>query len=272
MEDEITIYGRLRGREDEDFIAVYDGHGGRAVSEYAAEHLHKVLEAKLDEGMEPSEALRKAFVETNEMIRRDNVTGGCTALVALFLKNKCYVANAGDSRAVLSKDSQAYRLSRDHKPDDPEEEQRITNSGGSVTRTQNPKLGKTIGRVNGMLAVSRALGDLFLHPYVSAEPEVRQFDISSAGNQLLILACDGLWDVITDEEAIQIAASETDPELSAIKLRDAALARSSTDNISIVVVRLPPENMKSENVLPESKEKIKLKASGTFVCFWCDFF
>ena len=98
----------------------------------------------------------------------------------------------------------------DHKPEDPSEEERIISAGGRVTKVTN-KQGKTIGRVNGMLAVSRAIGDSMFYPYVTAEPEIKEFTINSAKNKVLILACDGLWDVITDDEAVTIALSEPSP-------------------------------------------------------------
>ena len=170
-------------------------------------------------------------------MRNDQISGGTTALVALFMKDKCYIANAGDSRAVLQKDDKVLRLSTDHKPDLPSEEERIIKTGGVVTKIAG-KQGKVIGRVNGMLAVSRALGDFFLQPHVSPEPEIQQFDFNGNHNDvLLILACDGLWDCISDEEAVKIANTEDHVEQSAIKLRDASYNRGSADNISVIVIR-----------------------------------
>jgi len=259
MEDEIVIHGRLRGAENEDFVAVYDGHGGRSASEYAAKNLHNILVQKLNESKEPEESLRYAFINTNEMMKKEGIIGGTTAIAALFLKDKCYIANAGDSRAVLGKDGKAYRLSKDHKPEDPEEESRIIKAGGTVLKINNTKLGKTIGRVNGMLSVSRALGDVFLQPYVSAEPDVKCINVASPKNQLLILACDGLWDVVSDEEAVSIACSEMDPEKAAIKLRDTALNKLSADNVSVVVILLPPNDVifVDEDLMDEKKKKVQ---------------
>lgn len=181
-----------------------------------------------------------------------NVSGGTTAITAFCTKDRCLIANAGDARAVLLRDDQAIRLSTDHKPDSPEEEARIVKAGGYVTKQTN-KTGKTISRVNGLLAVSRALGDLFLQPFVTPEPEITHFPLSSKP-QLLILACDGLWDVVTDEEATEIASSEDDPEKAAIKLRDTALSYGSTDNISIIVVRIPAVSHTRKEITPATKK------------------
>jgi len=127
------------------------------------------------------------------------------------------------------------QITVDHKPDHPEEEKRIVSKGGVVTKQTN-KQGKTISRVNGMLAVSRALGDGFLSPYVTPEPQVDSFDIGSK-DDVLVLACDGVWDVIDNETAVSIAGSEDNPEHAALKLRDTATAKQSTDNISAVIIR-----------------------------------
>lgn len=198
----------------------------------------------MNEAIPPGEALKKAFLETNERMKNDQISGGTTALVALFMKDKCYIANAGDSRAVLHKDNQVLRLSTDHKPDLPSEEERIVKAGGVVTKIAG-KQGKIISRVNGMLSVSRALGDFFLQPYVSPEPDVQQFDLNGNNNDLLlVLACDGLWDTISDEEAAKIANTEEHVEQSAIKLRDASYNRGSTDNISVIVIRTCNTNQK----------------------------
>lgn len=175
-------------------------------------------------------------------MKNENISGGTTALVVLIIKNKCYIANAGDSRAVLCRDNSPYRLSTDHKADEPQEEKRIIKSGGYVTKQMN-KQGKQIGRVNGMLAVSRAFGDFFLEPFVIAEPEIKSFQLSSTQEEFLILACDGLWDVISDEEAFSTVMNNSSlpnsTELAAIALRELALTKESQDNISIVVLKLP---------------------------------
>ena len=74
---------------------------------------------------------------------------GCTACLALIRGNKLYVANAGDSRCVLSRSGKAIDLSVDHKPEDTTEKKRIDKAGGFVTPD---------GRVNGNLNLSRAIG------------------------------------------------------------------------------------------------------------------
>jgi len=242
MEDEIAIMGRFRSKEDEDFVAIFDGHGGKEAAEFASKNLHPILIEQLNKTSDPVASLKQAFIQTHEKLTNQKVAGGTTALVALFYKNKCYVANAGDCRAVLSKNNKVIQMSVDHKPDHPDEEKRIQSKGGVVTKQSN-KQGKTISRVNGMLAVSRALGDGFLSPLVTPEPQVESFD--AADGDLLILACDGVWDVLDNDNAVNLAISEENPEYSALKLRDTALNKQSTDNISVVVVRFTANGQSS---------------------------
>ena len=117
---------------------------------------------------------------------------GCTACVALIRGNYLHVANAGDSRCVVSRDGVAIDMSIDHKPEDDVERNRIEKAGGHVTAD---------GRVNGGLNLSRALGD---HTYketeglplkeqmISPEPDVKKLELTEK-DEFLIVACDGIW-------------------------------------------------------------------------------
>jgi len=103
----------------------------------------------------------------------------------------------GDSRAVLSLHGAAKRLTTDHRPDSAAEIARITKLGGEITNVVTRE-GKVVARVKGQLAVSRALGDFDLEPFVTAEPEVIkvELDDDSDTNSFVILACDGVWEVV----------------------------------------------------------------------------
>jgi len=93
-----------------------------------------------------------------------------------------------------------------------------------------------------MLSVARAIGDFMLNPWVTPEPQIHgPFDMSpDTKTYFLIMACDGLWDRVSDEEAVSIAAPIADPERAATKLRDFAWEHGSEDNISVAVIRFPP--------------------------------
>lgn len=123
---------------------------------------------------------------------------GATACVALIIEGKIYVANAGDSRAVLCRDKKAYPLSYDHKPNHEIEKSRIQKAGGWVT---------PFGRVCGNLNLSRCIGDLkykqnsniaMSKQIITAEPDIEVTDISDQ-DLFLVVACDGVWDILTNE-------------------------------------------------------------------------
>jgi serine/threonine protein phosphatase PrpC len=90
------------------------------------------------------------------------------------------------------------------------------------------------GRLNGHLAMSRAIGDGGLGKALNCTPDVAEREIK--GIARIILACDGVWDVIEDAEAFEIMAGERNPMIAARKLRETAMDKGSEDNISIVVV------------------------------------
>lgn len=97
-----------------------------------------------------------------------------------------------------------------------------------------------ISRVQGVLSVSRALGNFDLVPYVISDPEIYEVDLSNnKTSRFLILACDGLWEVLSDQEAVDIAVDmikNHDVEKAATRLRDVAYSRGSNDNITVMVL------------------------------------
>ncbi|RCV29342.1 hypothetical protein SETIT_6G005300v2 [Setaria italica] len=186
---------------------------------------------------------------------------GSTAVVAVLVRGCVVVANCGDSRAVLCRGpagAPPVPLSRDHKPDRPDELARIEAAGGRVIYINGH-------RVRGILAMSRALGDRMLRPEVIAEPEITVTD-RTPQDQCLILASDGMWDVISNEIACSVArqcledgnpspaddepaagggeGAAAGPEQEARCSRAAsllvrlALGRTTWDNVSVVVIDL----------------------------------
>mmetsp|Transcript_10803 Transcript_10803/g.17687 ORF Transcript_10803/g.17687 Transcript_10803/m.17687 type:complete len:135 (-) Transcript_10803:248-652(-) len=125
-----------------------------------------------------------------------------------------------------------------HRPKLPEESARIRESGGFVTAR---------GRVNGILAVSRALGDIPLQPFVTPEPEVTETHLTT-DDEFLILACDGVWDVLSKEQACEVVASEPNAEKAAVLLRDKAYSSGSGDNISVVTIQLLRHGFRTLNL------------------------
>lgn len=124
-------------------------------------------------------------------------------------------ANVGDSRAVLSRNGTAWDLTRDHKPNDPDEKARIESVGGKVIwcgdvdSSGEPIFETGIYRVNGNLALSRAIGDRAEKPAVSAEPEIISVLVKET-DDFFILATDGLWDVMSSQESVDLVKTFTE--------------------------------------------------------------
>jgi serine/threonine protein phosphatase PrpC len=194
-------------------------------------------------------------LQTDDAIRELQLNSGSTAVVSYIHGDTLYVANAGDARAVLGRFGTAKRLSHDHKADDPEEVERIEKLGGKVF---TPYF-SAIPRVNGNLAIARSLGDHFFDnnfvgvDLVTANPYISRTKLQPE-DDVLILACDGVWDVLSDQEAIDIVRGELKPakkrfgdsvriwdldaQAAALKLKDQAYQKGSRDNITAVVLKL----------------------------------
>lgn len=153
-------------------------------------------------------------------------------MVVVTQGDSIYVAHAGDSRAILVHSSgKVTALTSDHKPNRPDERKRVQDLGGSVVFWG-------VWRVEGILAVSRAIGDRMLKPFVIAEPEVKQHT-RARNDWFLVVASDGVWDTITNEDAAEIAMKHTDDVQDAAKhIMDEAYARGSLDNICVMVIDL----------------------------------
>lgn len=192
--------------ETNTFFAVYDGHGGSTVAKFAGSNVHKrLLSEETYQGKDYEAALKRAFLGTDEDLlgnpahTRD--PSGCTAVAALITAdNKIYVANAGDSRSVLGIQGRVKPLSFDHKPTSEVEKKRISGAGGYIE----------YGRVNGNLALSRALGDFeFKKNYslspeaqiITADPDVTCHEITEE-DEFLVIACDGIWDCLSSQQVV----------------------------------------------------------------------
>ena len=227
-EDTLCIIPYFMNKRTSTFAAIYDGHSGQKVSNYVAKRLHLIVQNCLEEGMQPNEALKEGFNRVQKEIVEHKFEDGCTAVVVLMIDLKLYVAWVGDSRAVLCRGGQAIQLTEDHKPYSLHEKERIIKLGGHVFN----------GRVNGELAVSRSLGDVSNEPFVSSIPEVREYDLLS-NDDFVILACDGIWDCVSNQKAVNIIRTSKNFNVGCIKLRDYAYHMGSQDNITCAVVTIP---------------------------------
>jgi len=234
MEDTYQAAINLGGKPKHAFYGVYDGHGGHRASDFSAEHLHKLF-LKNDYEHQTNDGILDAFKELDTMwltvATTNNYDDGCTAICAIIIGQILYVANVGDSRAVLACSGKAFEMSEDHKPGREDEKKRIENLGGRIIYYGT-------WRVEGVLAVTRAIGDRRLKKYVSAVPEIKQRKLQ-VGDDFLILATDGVWDVLSSQEAVEVILEcGDDTREMARRLTETAYKRGSMDNITSLVIDL----------------------------------
>nr|CCA15540.1 hypothetical protein ALNC14_016830 [Albugo laibachii Nc14] len=230
------------------------------------------------------DAIRAGFLRTdNNLLQRQDLKDGSTALIVWFAgystkRLRYFVANAGDCRAVLCRDGKAVPLSIDHKPDRASEKQRITQSGGfvgqiaGVTRVYAAAgAGLTLGasKTAIYLSVSRAFGDIklkFPSPIVSAEPEITAFDVEEE-DLFIVIACDGIWDVMSNEEVVEIGLRLfDDPKAATDAIVKQAYRKKSQDNLTASIIqfksRTPQARQAAFALDKQSKSTEPLHAIG----------
>ncbi|XP_047342632.1 probable protein phosphatase 2C 9 [Impatiens glandulifera] len=233
MEDfHVAKFSQFEGHEL-GLFAIYDGHLGDRVPAYLQKNLFNNILKEGEFWTDTRRSIGKAYEKTDQAILSnsdDLGRGGSTAVNAILINGRTlWVANVGDSRAVLSRSGQAIQMSVDHEPNT--ERDSIEDRGGFVLNMPGD-----VPRVNGQLAVSRAFGDKNLKRHLRSDPDITNSDINS-DEDLLILASDGLWKVMSNQEAVDIAKKIKDPQKAAKKLAMEAVARDSKDDISCIVVR-----------------------------------
>ncbi|OEL32656.1 putative protein phosphatase 2C 50 [Dichanthelium oligosanthes] len=266
-------------------FGVFDGHGGSEVANYCGDRIHVVLREMLSRAARGLEELgeldikehwEKVFGDCFQRVD-DEVSGeasrfcsgavsevrckpvaaanvGSTAVVAVVCSSHVIIANCGDSRVVLCRGKEPMALSVDHKPDREDECTRIEAAGGKVINWNGH-------RVSGILAMSRSIGDRYVKPFLIPTPEVRVIP-RAKDDDCLILASDGLWDVISNEDACKVARLQIllwhkkndglysdeggEPTINpaaqaaADYLVRLALMKGSEDNITVTVIDLKP--------------------------------
>jgi protein phosphatase 2C len=289
------------------FFSVFDGHGGDEVAQHCSDRLHQhftrqllnslgitcssqisidespfstsfqagspingrsIVESPFSSSANMSlvsEALRLSFKLTDDELMGTEAGEdmGATACIAIVSRRHIWVAHCGDSRAVIQRNGDSVALTMDHKPERPDELARIKALGGRVANK----------RVMGMLAMSRAIGDHYLRPYVIAEPEVNCVE-RTAEDEVLIIATDGLWDVFTCTEATNLArrcilrskergmSRQSSCRVSASVLAKAAIERGSRDNITVIVVDISPVPDRSRSLGDTSNETASMSPAA----------
>jgi len=215
------------------YFGCFDGHGGSFVSEYCSQNLHLFLE-KFRADLPLEEALTLAFKKSHEEVVECHGGQaaqhcGSTATVAILDKAMMTVASVGDSRAVLFRAGDPLALTTDHNHTVKEERERVQEAGGYIT---------DIGYVQGRLNMTRAIGDAALTQYgVLCEPQITKLQVVPE-DCFMILATDGVFEVLDNQQACAIVNSCQEPEEAAQELVALAMQLGSLDNVTALVVRL----------------------------------
>ena len=249
-EDQHLILFNLDGSDKEmndiNFLSVYDGHGGKLVSKYLKDNLPIYFIKKFRRNIYLKQDMFSKYVNNvynllqsnlkHEHPRAVNYCGSTSCIIIHCIDHKekmpfLWIINVGDSRAVLSNENGiAIPLSKDHKPNSPEERVRIEQLGGKIVYDG------VDWRVKD-LSLSRAFGDVECTPYVTHLPQIYCRKLST-GDKFLILACDGLWDVLSNQDAVDFIL---DLETKNYKgnyakvLAEYALEKGSMDNVTVIV-------------------------------------
>lgn len=282
MEDYAVVVPGKLDRGEYLFAGVFDGHGGGKGADYLSKNLPKALSLAVTKGLKAGKAVdatvMDAFTSFDEKLMDylqklpgdEDWACGSTATTAMVWSDKIAIANVGDSRAVMSRGGKAVDLSSEHRPYGKtsisvREIARIKDAGGWIYD----------GRVCGILAVSRAFGDMelkrgmekmlvdgvvdgrwtkqfakevkFVSPPVTAAPDVLEMQLE-ATDEFLIVASDGLWEVTTSSQAVmfvkrhlaKVGADQAGLQSAAAALvEDAVTRRRTSDNVSVVIIGLP---------------------------------
>ncbi|CAO1948529.1 unnamed protein product [Urochloa humidicola] len=260
MEDAYSVInGKNGGASQLAFYGVFDGHGGRVAVDFVSQRLGEnvisaVLAAEVNTHGEASSAeeehgtvsaaIKAAYLATDSelLAQHQDASGGACATTAVVKGGDLYVAHVGDCRSVLSRDGgAAAALTADHTCASDVERERIERGGGFVSRS-----GSGVWRVQGSLAVSRSFGDAGLKRWVLAEPEVSRVPLT-AGCEFVVIASDGLWDKVSNQEAVDVVSrgrrnaavgTAADVARSCAELVELARRRGGRDDVTVMVVDL----------------------------------
>ena len=232
-EDEYSVKHGDRGL----MCAVYDGHGGGEVSVYLKKYLSNMVYNNMDGSCPNSKKLlktqfSKTVINLDKYLSKRGIDAGSTALVACIKDSTVCIANTGDCRAVLCSNGLAIPLTKDHKPGFTEEKIRLLALGGDVVYDKNIKGFRVAG-----MSVSRSFGDLDRQPYIIATPDVYRHRIKKT-DKCIILATDGLWDVLSNQDAVEHVLGCTATKNVAASLCRKAVELRSSDNVTAIVIFL----------------------------------
>ena len=236
----LNINGDKEDINDINFFGIYDGHGGSYVSRYLETNISSYYTNKKFSYPFDDNYHNQVFqIIQNQLLKNTyGYSNGSTCLLNIMYKynNEIHmnIVNLGDSRLVIVYSNwTSKQVTIDHKPDDPNEKSRLVKMGGEVYKDS-----ESVFRI-GDLSLSRAFGDGDNAPYISQKPDIYLKKITPQ-TKYIVMACDGLWDVIESDSLGKIIndLNANKPDNIAVELANWALTHGSTDNISIIVIEV----------------------------------
>ncbi|KAK3085158.1 hypothetical protein FSP39_025185, partial [Pinctada imbricata] len=233
-----TLFG-IKDQPHQSYYAVFDGHAGTEAAVYASTHLHLHMTTSDKFSTDPPAALKYSYTTTdNNFMKKaehENLKSGSTGVSVFIRGDQLHVAWLGDSQAALVRDGELVELVNPHKPEREDERERVESLGGCV-------LYMGAWRVNGNLAVSRAIGDVSQKKYICSDADTAMEKLDGT-EDYLVLACDGLWDSVNNDDLpkrVHNLLTETGGDKSAVAkdLVTWAKESGSSDNITVIVVFL----------------------------------
>lgn len=221
MEDAVCI--RSFVQKDVDIYCVFDGHGGKSTSAFCSIFMSDAF--RINEAKCTRKFVYSTLKKLDSIIRKRTFCDGSTAACCVFNGKKVISSHIGDSRVLVISESGTVKFKTvDHKAVYRNEFERIRMEGSRIENN----------RTFGMIALGRSLGDINI-PGISAEPEVHQYFVED-DDRWIVIACDGVFDVLSNEYIGQIASKANCANELACDIRNIAYANLSTDNITVIAI------------------------------------
>lgn len=230
MEDFTLTINHFNNESYRYLFCIFDGHGGDTTAKLCQKKFPQIFRKCLIENPSNYElALTSSFsLMDKELEKIQSTMVGNTATVVFINNRLIYCANVGDSSCVLVEEKSASFFSIDDKCTDPREEKRILSGGGIIQE----------GRLEGILAISRGMGDFDLKTKgLICTPHINK-KLINKNLKFCVIASDGVWDVLSPDDVFRISNENHYSKDIAEKIVNEALGKGSDDNISCIVIEL----------------------------------
>lgn len=216
-------------------FAIFDGHGGDYVSTFLKLNFIDIFKENYSTSNDMNKIIYETFKSiSSKLNKNDSLYCGSTCILVIYDSNNniIYEANIGDSRSIIIENNKLIHQTDDHKPNF--ENERIIKNGGNVIIDAYG-----VPRLNGTLAISRSFGDFYLFPALSWKPDIYTIKLSKNSNdKYVILASDGIWDVIQHNEIINELSKTKNIKYAINNLIKLAKLKGSTDNITLIILKI----------------------------------